>query len=39
MTAAPAVAMRGVTKRYGAVVALDGVDLDAAAGEVRAVVG
>jgi simple sugar transport system ATP-binding protein len=39
VTAAPAVAMRGVTKRYGAVVALDGVDLHAQAGEVRAVVG
>ncbi len=31
--------MRGIRKRFGATVALDGVDLDAPAGEVHAVVG
>ena len=31
--------MRGITKRYGGVVALDNVDLDAYAGEVLAIVG
>jgi simple sugar transport system ATP-binding protein len=36
---APIVAMRGIVKHYGATVALDGVDLDVARGEVHAVVG
>ena len=35
----PVVSMRGITKRYGGVVALDSVDLDAYAGEVLAIVG
>jgi hypothetical protein len=36
---APLVAMRAITKRFGGVVPLDGVDLDAHAGEVLAIVG
>lgn len=36
---APIVAMRGIVRRFGAVTALDGVDLDLAPGEVHAVVG
>ncbi len=39
MTAAPRLEMRGVRKRFGATVALDGVDLDVAAGEGLALVG
>jgi len=35
----PVVAMRGITKRFGGVIALDGVDLNAYAGEVLAIVG
>ena len=35
----PLLAMRGVTKRFGAVQALDGVDVDVNAGEVVALVG
>lgn len=35
----PIVSMRGITKRFGGVVALDGVDLDAYPGEVLAIVG
>lgn len=35
----PIVAMRGIVKRFGGVVALNGVDLDAYAGEVLAIVG
>lgn len=36
---APAVAMHGITKRFGGVLALDNVDLHAYAGEVLAIVG
>jgi ABC-type sugar transport system ATPase subunit len=36
---APAISIRGLVKRYGGVVALDGVDFDAARGSVHAVVG
>jgi ribose transport system ATP-binding protein len=39
MTAAPRLEMRGVRKRFGATVALDGVDFDVAAGECRALLG
>ena len=35
----PLLALRGVSKRYGAVHALDGVDLDVATGEVVALIG
>ena len=35
----PIVSMRGIGKRFGGVTALDGVDLDARAGEVLAIVG
>ena len=35
----PVISMRGVSKRFGGVVALDNVDLDAYAGEVLAIVG
>ncbi len=35
----PRLAMRGIAKRFGATVALDGVDLEVAAGEVLALVG
>ena len=37
--AQPVVRMRGISKRFGGVVALDGVDLDAYNGEVLAIVG
>ena len=39
MTARPAVEMRGVTKRYGGVVANSGVDLTVLDGEIHALVG
>lgn len=39
MTAAPIVSARGVTRRFGGLVALDGVDLDVPAGVVQAVIG
>lgn len=35
----PMISMRGISKRFGGVVALDNVDLDAYAGEVLAIVG
>lgn len=35
----PVISMRGIVKRFGGVVALDGCDLDAWAGEVLAIVG
>src|ERR1044072_1366635 len=35
----PAAAVAGVSKRFGATVALDGVDFDVAVGEIHAVVG
>lgn len=35
----PVIAMRGIVKRFGGVTALDGVDLEAYAGEVLAIVG
>jgi len=35
----PAVSAEGVSKRFGATVALDGVDFDVAFGEIHAVVG
>lgn len=38
-SAAPAIAMRGITKRFGSVVANDQVDFSAAWGEVHALVG
>ena len=39
MDQAPVVTMRGITKRFGGVTALDQVDLDAYGGEVLAIVG
>ena len=39
MNDSPLVAMRGITKRFGGVTALQHVDLDANAGEVLAIVG
>lgn len=39
MAGTPLLQLRGVTKRFGAVQALDGVDLDVAAGKVTALVG
>ncbi len=35
----PAAALQGVSKRFGATLALDGVDFDVAAGEIHAIVG
>ena len=35
----PALALRGICKHFGAVLAVDGVDLDLAAGEIHALVG
>ncbi len=37
--AAPLLALRGVTKRFGGVTALDGVDFDLCAGEIHALLG
>src|SRR5437667_11859518 len=39
MDATPAVRARGITKCFGEVVALDGVDLDVAEGQVHGLVG
>ena len=39
MTAVPALSIRGAVKRFGLVVALDGVDLDVHHGEVLALLG
>ncbi len=39
MTAAPALALRGIAKRFGRVEALSGVDLSIAAGEIHALLG
>jgi D-xylose transport system ATP-binding protein len=38
-TVAPALTVRGATKRFGAITALDGVDLDVQRGEVLALLG
>ena len=38
-TASPILTLRGITKRFGGVVALDNVDFDLAAGEVHGLVG
>jgi ABC-2 type transport system ATP-binding protein len=38
-SAEPAIAVRGLTKRYGAVTAVDGLDLDVRAGETLALLG
>ncbi len=39
MNAAPIVSARGVTRRFGGLVALDGIDLDVPAGIVQAIIG
>ena len=39
MTAAPIIAARGVTRRFGGLVALDNIDLDVPAGIVQAIIG
>jgi len=39
MTGAPIVSARGVTRRFGGLVALDGVDLDVPSGIVQAIIG
>jgi len=39
VTAAPLLSVRGLGKRYGGIIALDGVDLDVAAGEVVGLIG
>ncbi len=39
MTAAPIITVRGVTRRFGGLVALDNIDLDVPAGIVQAVIG
>lgn len=39
MTAQPLLRVRGLTRRYGGLLALDGVDLDVASGTVHAVIG
>jgi branched-chain amino acid transport system ATP-binding protein len=39
MTAAPIVSARGVTRRFGGLVALDGIDLDVPSGIVQAIIG
>jgi branched-chain amino acid transport system ATP-binding protein len=39
MTGAPIIAARGVTRRFGGLIALDGVDLDVPSGIVQAIIG
>jgi len=39
LTAAPIIAARGVTRRFGGLVALDNIDLDVPAGIVQAIIG
>jgi branched-chain amino acid transport system ATP-binding protein len=39
LTAAPIIMARGVTRRFGGLVALDGIDLDVPAGIVQAIIG
>ncbi|MFE9610128.1 ATP-binding cassette domain-containing protein, partial [Streptomyces sp. NPDC006012] len=39
MDTSPAVRARGIEKRFGEVVALDGVDLDVAQGQIHGLVG
>jgi branched-chain amino acid transport system ATP-binding protein len=39
LTAAPIIAARGVTRRFGGLVALDNIDLDVPAGVVQAIIG
>ena len=39
LTTSPALSVRGLTKRYGDLVVLDGFDLDVHAGEVVSILG